>query len=365
MKSYFSLLILLFAFVKIVSGLEEDNYPFKFVQASGILYEKKANQDIMFVAQGRKVNPYLLKQLVLREEKRNEIYFTKLNCQEKEEIYDYSYIKCKIDLSKIKKGFYKMAVFFYANDDYRNNELPPLLILGDKEEDEELKILNAFTEAIEYSKSQEIHILFNKKVEYPNRIKNIFIHNSRGQRFQVPLYCDDGNVTNYTNYECEGDFSKVGEGMYVIDYLEYNYNYTYPARNISIVVYRQKIQELKLLSLKGEILEGNVSFLNLTFNRDVNGSEFGRFYVYSQNTTYSLYKRMIRQYNRTSIEVELESYNITSGYYNFGFYYKGYNWRFDNIYVYVRENSYYPWNFRNFFLNLLGTKNKPKAKPRK
>ena len=73
------------------------------------------------------------------------------------------------------------------------------------------------------------------------------LHNSRGQSFQVPLYCDDGNVTNYTNYECEGDFSKVGEGMYVIDYLEYNYNYTYPARNISIVVYRQKIQELKEL----------------------------------------------------------------------------------------------------------------------
>ena len=363
MKSYFSFLILLFAFVGLVSSSEEDNSPFRLVQASGILYEKKSSQDIIFIAQGKNINPYFLKQLVLREERLNEIYFARLNCQDKEEIYDYTYVKCKIDLSKIQKGFYKMAVIFYANEDCRNNNLPPLLILGDGKIDDELKLTSVVSNVTEYNKNQRIELTFNKKVDYPYQIRNLFIQNNRSQHYQVPLFCNYRNGTNNTTYQCEGDFSKIGGDIYFIERLEYNYNYTYPSRNITLEVYGQSLDDFKLLYIDGQIQNENTSRLNLTFKGNVVGSEFGKFYLFNRNSSYSyrLYNQMIRQINRTLIEVELEAYNVSAGYYNLGFFYKGNDWRFSDVYVYVKDYSYYPhWNFTSFVLNLFGGQKRQK-----
>ena len=363
MKSYFSFLILLFAFVGLVSSSEEDNSPFRLVQASGVLYEKKSSQDIIFIAQGKNINPYFLKQLVLREERLNEIYFARLNCHDKEEIYNYTYVKCKIDLSKIQKGFYKMAVIFYANEDCRNNNLPPLLILGDGKIDDELKLTSVVSNVTEYNKNQRIELTFNKKVDYPYQIRNLFIQNNRSQHYQVPLFCNYRNGTNNTTYQCEGDFSKIGGDIYFIERLEYNYNYTYPSRNITLEVYGQSLDDFKLLYIDGQIQNENTSRLNLTFKGNVVGSEFGKFYLFNRNSSYSyrLYNQMIRQINRTLIEVELEAYNVSAGYYNLGFFYKGYDWRFSDVYVYVKDYSYYPhWNFTSFVLNLFGGQKRQK-----
>ena len=130
MKYYLSFLALFFSFVGLASSSEDENsLHFKLVQVSGVLHEKKSNQEIMLVIQGKKIEPSFFKQLVLREEKQNEIYFSKLTCDYKEQIYDYSYIKCQIDLSQIPGGFYKIALVFYNEEDYRNSLLPPLLIL--------------------------------------------------------------------------------------------------------------------------------------------------------------------------------------------------------------------------------------------
>jgi len=74
MKYYLSFLILLIAFIGLVSSLEDKNsLPFTLAQVSGILYEKKSNQDIMLVIRGKKVTPSFFKQLVLTEEKQGEI----------------------------------------------------------------------------------------------------------------------------------------------------------------------------------------------------------------------------------------------------------------------------------------------------
>lgn len=128
MKYYLSFLIILFAFVGLVSSSKDKiSSPLKIAQVSGILHEKKGDQDIMLVVEGKKINPSLFKQLVLKEEELSEIYFSKLICDYKKETEDYSYIKCLIDLSKIPKGFYKIAFFLYDNEKYKNSKIPPIL----------------------------------------------------------------------------------------------------------------------------------------------------------------------------------------------------------------------------------------------
>ena len=112
MKSFFSFLILLLAFVNLVSN-SEVTYPLTLVHISGIFHEKKANQEMTLLTQGEKANPSLFKQLVLKEERTNELYFTRLTCFDKEEIYNYSYVNCTIDLSQIPAGFYKILIYYF------------------------------------------------------------------------------------------------------------------------------------------------------------------------------------------------------------------------------------------------------------
>ena len=55
MKYNLSFLILIYIFLGLVLSLEDRNsLPFKLAQASGILYEKKINQDIMLVVRGKR-----------------------------------------------------------------------------------------------------------------------------------------------------------------------------------------------------------------------------------------------------------------------------------------------------------------------
>jgi hypothetical protein len=125
--------------------------------------------------------------------------------------------------------------------------------------------------------------------------------------------------------------------------------------------------EIKLLSIRGEAQEGNTTMLNLTFNGNVNKIEFERFFVFNNSNFIDLTFTEIHQYNnRSSIEVKLDFKNVPKGYYHMGFFYKGYEWRFHDSYLYVREKSYNPYlNFKNFFLNLVGSQNKLKANLRK
>ena len=58
MKYYLSFLIILFAFVGLVSSSKDKiSSPLKIAQVSGILHEKKGDQDIMLVVEGKKINP--------------------------------------------------------------------------------------------------------------------------------------------------------------------------------------------------------------------------------------------------------------------------------------------------------------------
>jgi hypothetical protein len=145
------------------------------VKTSGILHEKKDNQEIMLVTQGEKANPSLFKQLILKEEKTNELYFTRLTYYDKEEIYDYSYVNCTVDLSQIPKGFYKMALFFYGKENYKNNNLPPILIVGDKKDDKEVKLIDIFANLTEYKREQFIKLKINKEVRSSYSLKGHII----------------------------------------------------------------------------------------------------------------------------------------------------------------------------------------------
>jgi hypothetical protein len=364
MKSFFSFLILLLAFVNLVSN-SEVTYPFTLVHISGIFHEKQANQEMTLLTQGEKANPSLFKQLVLKEERTNELYFTRLTCFDKEEIYNYSYVNCTIDLSQIPAGFYKVTLFFYNNQDYKNNNMPPLLIHGDKKEEKEdkgQKLINVFSNITESNYEQLITFELKYKLFSPYSIKWLNIFNNRNEHFRNKLHCQYNTNTNYT---CLVDFSKIKADIYVVEYLEVDFRYEdmsniYPKGKVTIEVHEKP---LKLLSINGNAQEGNYSMLNLTFNKNVNKNEFGGFYVFNDTDIFNLTRKEIFQYNdSSSIEVELDFKKVPSAYYHMGVIYKGHDWRFLDSKLYVFEKS--KSHFKNFFMNLF-SQNKLKTNLRK
>ena len=365
MKSYISFLILLLSFVNLASCSELTS-PFTLVQASGVLREKQDNQEMTLLTQGEKANPSLFKQLVLKEERTNELYFTRLTCFDKEEIYDYSYVNCTIDLSKIPAGFYKITLFFYNNQDYKYNDLPPLLIHGDKkEEDKGQKLIDVFSNLTESNYEQMIVFNLRYLLWSPYSIKWLNIFNNRNEHFRIKLDCKYNTNTNYT---CIADFSKIVADIYVVETLEVDYKYEkystiYPKGKITIEMHEKP---LKLLSIKGDAQEGNSSMLNLTFNKQVNKNEFGGFYIFNDTDIYNLTKKEIFQYNsNSSIEVKLDFKKVPSAFYHMGIIYKGHDWRSSDsnskIYVFEKSKSF----FKNFFMNLVWGQNKLKANLRK
>ena len=331
MKYYLSFLALFFAFVGLVSSSEDENsLHFKLVQVSGVLHEKKSNQEIMLVIQGKKIEPSFFKQLVLREEKQNEIYFSKLTCDYKEQIYDYSYIKCQINLSQIPGGFYKIALLFYDEEDYRNSLLPPLLILEEKKEEDVLRLVDTIPNITEYYKYQEIKLIFNKDLFWTSKIKALYISNNKSEQFKIYLGCI-GVGQSKKIAKCEGDFSEIGGGLYSLDKVEaYYYNIEYPIRNITIRVKERPMYDLKLLNIYGDTYQSNMSML-LVFNGDVLFQYFTSFYLFNSSKRFDVAHSNLQQYKRDGISVDFDFKRVPVGSYNMGLFYRGYDWRFHNI----------------------------------
>ena len=78
MKCNLLFLILFFSLTNFYSCAEDENSHFNIAQVSGILYEKKSQQDVMIVFQRTNINPSSIKQIIIKNEEKMEIYPIKL-----------------------------------------------------------------------------------------------------------------------------------------------------------------------------------------------------------------------------------------------------------------------------------------------
>ena len=304
MKINLSFLILLFASIGLNSSSKDENSPLNIAQVSGLLYEKRSQQDIMLIIPRTKINPFDIEQVVIEQEEEKTVYLSQLKCDYKKEKNGNSYVKCKIDLSNVPSGFYKIILLFYKNKHYAIHNMLPFLILGNNPEEKPLELIDAFaTNVTEYSSYQEIKLLFSKTV-YPSSINHIDIVNNRNEHFNVYVSC----VIRYNNsfIRCHGYFDKIRADKYLITRVEnsdsFN-NYTYPSRNIYIQIQERKDWELKLMNIEGKVTKG-FSPLNLIFNKQVFGRNISNFKLYNEKNLYDLWVPPVKQSNKLAVLVD-------------------------------------------------------------
>ncbi len=162
MKYY--LPILLFSFLGLVS-CRNDTHTLNIIQVSGLLYEKTAQQDVMLTITETnitKIAPSSIKQAAIKEEGNTNIYPVNLVCADKKVLNPYSFVKCKIDLSNIPQGLYKIILLIHGSEHYKINNFVPFLIQGSKLEEKNIELIDVIANATEYSTNQEISFLFTK-----------------------------------------------------------------------------------------------------------------------------------------------------------------------------------------------------------
>jgi hypothetical protein len=104
-KIYLSSLFLLFAFIGLVSSSKGEQSPLNIAQVSGLLYERRSQQDIMLIIPRTNINPFDIEQVVIEQEEEKAVYLSQLKCDYKKEKNENSYVKCKIDLSNVPSDY--------------------------------------------------------------------------------------------------------------------------------------------------------------------------------------------------------------------------------------------------------------------
>ena len=146
MKYNFSFLILLSALINLSSCSEDEDSLLNLIQVSGILYEKKDQQDTMLVFSRTKINPLGSKKVIIKNEEEMTIYPAKIKCDYKLLILrNYSYATCKIDLTNVPSGFYRIIFLFYNNMHYKIKNMVPFGVQLVDSEDNSNELINAFT----------------------------------------------------------------------------------------------------------------------------------------------------------------------------------------------------------------------------
>ncbi len=353
MKYYFS--ILLFAFIGLVSSSRNnDTFPSDIAQVSGLLYEKQANQDIMLIFPQTNINPSSIKHIIIKKERNYDTYPLNLVCDYKKELYPNSFVKCKIDLSKVPQGFYKIIILIYDTEHYRVNNLLPFLVIGEEQPERPIELIDTIENIIEYSRNQEIRFLFSKNEINPQLINSMIISNNRYNQYNISLYCP--YRLNMTWIKCYGDFSKIGANKYLIQRIDYTIANAYPSRDIYIQIQNKQDEDLKLISIRGNAFKGNTT-LSLTFNKNVVGNQFSYFYLYNRTNFYNLTNTIVTKYdNKSEISVNFDFTYIPIGPYHLGTRYKGNAYEFSNLYINITNNNCinYKWNLSNIIYSFIG-----------
>ena len=152
---------------------EDENSHFNIAQVSGILYEKKSQQDVMIVFSRTNINPSSIKKVIIKNEEKMEIYPIKLTCDYKKEILFNTYVKCSIDLTNVPGGLYKIILLIYNNMHHSINNMLPFLVLEDDSPDKPLQLLDIITyeNITEYDDLIKLKLLFSKRIEQAHTIK--------------------------------------------------------------------------------------------------------------------------------------------------------------------------------------------------
>ena len=215
MKYNISFLIILFSSIVLASSSKVEKSPFNIAQVSGVLYEKRNQQDIMLITSRTNINPFDIEQAVIKPEEEETVYLSQLKCDYKKETKANSYIKCKIDLSNVPGGFYKIILLFYKNEHYAINNMPPFLVLENKSGDIPLELIDVFYNVTEYSSYQEMKLKFSGSIFTSFCMKSIDIVNGRKERFNVYINCNNNGEMTSTN--CHGYFNKIEADKYLIE----------------------------------------------------------------------------------------------------------------------------------------------------
>ena len=359
MKYYFSLLLL--AFLGLVSSNNHTNLDI--AQVSGLLYENIDKQDIMLIFPQTNVNPSSIKHVIIKEEGSANVYPINLVCDYKKELYPNSFVKCKIDLLNVPKGFYRIILLICDNDFYKINNLLPFLIMGEEQPERPIELIDALGNITEYSSNQSISFLFSEKEVIPNLIYSMAILNNRKEQYNISLYCPY-NYNNMTWIRCYGDFYRIRENNYKI--LSVYYAKTgdvFSPRDIYIRVNKKQEEDLKLINIRGYAYQGN-STLNLTFNKNVIGNLFSYFLLYERYNYYNLTRPIISQYgNNSVITASFDFSNIPIGAYHFITMYNGKEYNFSNLFINITNYNYTynRWGLKNIIYSFIGGKSKQKS----
>ena len=88
-----------------------------------------------------KIAPSSIKHAAIKEEGNTNIYPVNLVCADKKVLNPYSFVKCKIDLSNIPQGLYKIILLIHGSEHYIINNFVPFLIQGSKLEEKNIEFI--------------------------------------------------------------------------------------------------------------------------------------------------------------------------------------------------------------------------------
>ena len=121
----------------------------------------------MIVFSRTNIYPSSIKQVIIKNEEKMEIYPIKLTCDYKKEILFNTYVKCSIDLTNVPGGLYKIILLIYNNMHHSINNMLPFLVLEDDSPDKPLQLLDIITyeNITEYDDLIKLKLLFSKRID--------------------------------------------------------------------------------------------------------------------------------------------------------------------------------------------------------
>ena len=358
MKCNLLFLILFFALTNLYSCAEDENSHFNIAQVSGILYEKRNQQDVMIVFPRTNINPSSIKQVIIKNEEKMEIYPIKLNCDYKKEILFNTYVKCTIDLTNVPSGLYKIILLIYNNMHHTINNMLPFLVLEADSPDKPLQLLDIIYENVTESDYLiKLKLLFSKRIDQAHTVRFLDLNNFKNGTLRLPIVCDYG--IDMSVLECEGNLFNTKGGKYLVKDIDYGKGYIYPSKDIYILI--QPKDNLNLVDIKGNTNKG-WSDLELKFNKRIDSDFISDFRLFNKTWSYDLFTPYINQSNWDTVAVEFDFTFIPVGIYHLGMLYNGIEYNYSKVELNITDDEYpHFWNLKNVIYNLVNSKKKSKS----
>lgn len=156
-----------------------------------------------------KLNPKNLTNLVLSKDGKD--YKPETKCFETEKRSDQTLVKCKLDLSELSHGTYKITSFTYKKRVYYSKA--KIKILKYKKIISNIKLINIEASKILEYKHESLKLLFDREFDYGN-INHIQIQSESKKKYKLKAHC----YTYDNKLYCDVDFFVKG-GKYKLVYV--------------------------------------------------------------------------------------------------------------------------------------------------